>query len=277
MSEHNLVFGKHAVMEALRSGVPVRRVLIADNIEHDRAIEGIERAAQESGVLVTRVPRKKLEGFCESSRQVPHQGVVAETEQYCYAELSSIIDAANSFAETCGGCALVVVCDHITDAGNLGAIVRSAESAGACGVIIPNRRSAQVTPITYKTSAGAVAHMRVAQVPNLKRALEDLKHAGFWVVGATEHASEMVWGSDLEGRIVLVLGNEHDGLSELTLKTCDLTCKLPQVGEVSSLNVAQASTVFMYEWLRQNIDAGNIDPAMCGGNAAVLPAEVSAD
>ena len=148
--------------------------------------------------------------------------------------------------------ALVVVCDHVTDAGNLGAIVRSAESVGASGVVIPNARSAQVTAATYKTSAGAVAHLPVARVPNLKRALQELKDAGFWVVGATEHAEDLLWDTDMTGRMALVMGNEHDGISELVLKNCDLACRLPQKGAISSLNVAQASTVFMYEWLRQN-------------------------
>ena len=146
----------------------------------------------------------------------------------------------------------MVVCDHITDAGNLGAIIRSAESVGAAGLIIANKRAAQVGPVTYKTSAGAVSHLAIAQVANIANTLEVLKDKGFWVAGATEHAEECIWDTNLEGRIVIVMGNEGDGISRLVLEHCDLAMSIPQMGEISSLNVAQSSTVCMYEWLRQN-------------------------
>ncbi len=257
MAENEIIYGKRAVIEALRSGVPVRRVCIADNIVRDSMVSDILRKAEHAGVGVDLVPRKRIEelsgaGFSSS------QGVVAEAKPFRYASLADVIAAANVASGLGGGAAgssqgaLVVLCDHITDAGNLGAIARSAESVGASGIIIPNKRSAQVTPATYKTSAGAVAHLPIAQVPNLKRALDELKDAGFWVVGATEHAHDALWDTDMAGRIVLVVGNEHEGISDLVLKNCDFACKLPQRGEISSLNVAQASTVFMYEWLRQN-------------------------
>lgn len=250
MAENEIIYGKRAVIEALRSGVPLRRVAVADNIVHDSLVADILRKARHAGLAVDMLPRKRIEELSGAAFS-SSQGVVAEASPFAYATLSDIVAAADAGADAQGG-ALVVVCDHITDAGNLGAIARSAESVGAAGIVIPNKRSASVTPAAYKTSAGAVAHLPIAQVPNLKRALDDLKAAGFWVVGATEHAHDLLWDTDMAGRIVLVVGNEHEGISELVLKNCDLACKLPQRGEISSLNVAQASTVFMYEWLRQN-------------------------
>ena len=158
------------------------------------------------------------------------------------------------------GPALVVVLDHVTDAGNFGAIVRSAEVVGAAGVVIANKRAAEVTVATYKTSAGAVMHLPIARVPNIARALEDLKQAGFWCVGASEHAEGSCWESPLTGRIALVMGSEGEGISRLVLETCDDLTRLPQRGVTESLNVAQATTALAYEWLRVNIaelgDAG---------------------
>ena len=145
-----------------------------------------------------------------------------------------------------------MVLDHITDAGNLGAIARSAESVGAAGIVIPNKRAAHVTAATYKSSAGAISHINVTQVANLSQTIERLKKEGFWVCAASEHAQEVAWKSNLKGKIALVMGNEGEGVSRLVLENCDFGVKLPQVGEISSLNVAQASTACMYEWLRQN-------------------------
>lgn len=246
MADNNIIYGKRAVIEALRSGVPMHRICIADNINRDDMVADIMRKAGHAGIEVSALPRKKIESLCGAAF-ASSQGVAAETAPFKYADVADVVAAAGE-----EGSSLVVVCDHLTDAGNLGAIVRSAESVGAAGVIVPNKRSAQVTPATYKTSAGAVAHLPIAQVPNLKRALQDLKDAGFWVVAASEHADDLLWEADMTGRIALVIGNEHEGISDLVLKNCDFFCKLPQRGRISSLNAAQASTVFMYEWLRQN-------------------------
>lgn len=252
MAEGNhIVFGRRAVFEALKSGMPLARVLIYDGVTRDADVNDLLKRAEKAGVRVDFVPKKKFEAACGDMEGHASQGVAAEAAPFPYVSVRDIVNAANAEGDGPSK-ALVVVCDHITDAGNLGAIVRSAESAGASGVVIPNARAAQVTAATYKTSAGAVAHLPIARVPNLKRALQELKDGGFWVVGATEHAEDLLWDTDLTGRIALVMGNEHDGISELVLNSCDLTCKLPQEGSISSLNVAQASTVFMYEWLRQN-------------------------
>lgn len=252
MADFNIIYGKRSCVEALRSDMPIKDLRIANNLERDSLVTDILRKASQKGVKVKEVPRKSLDELCGDS-QCNHQGVVLQVEPYSYAGIGDILAAANDSSERHDGRALVVICDHITDAGNLGAIARSAESVGASGMIIPNKRSAQVTPTTYKTSAGAITHLNIAMVPNLKSAINELKEAGFWVVAATEDANDLLWEADLEGRIAIVLGNEQNGISELVLKNSDIFCKLPQVGQISSLNVAQASTVFMYEWLRQNI------------------------
>lgn len=244
MANNEIIYGKRSIIEALRSGVAISQIAMADNIERDSMINDILRKAKRAHVEVTMQPRRKIEALTGEAFHST-QGICAFCTPYEYADFSDMIAKAT-------GNALIVVCDHITDVGNFGAIVRSAESCGATGLVIPNRRSASVNSSAYKTSAGAVAHLPIAQISNVKRALEDLKSAGFWIVGATEHASEVVWDIDLTGKIAMVVGNERDGISDLVLKTCDIRAKLPQLGCISSLNVAQASTVFMYEWLRQN-------------------------
>ena len=143
----------------------------------------------------------------------------------------------------------------MTDAGNFGAIVRSAEVVGAAGVVIASKRAAEVTVATYKTSAGAVMHLPIAQVPNIARALDDLKDAGFWVCGASEHAEQVCWDAPLAGRLALVMGSEGEGVSRLVLEKCDFLTKLPQRGLTESLNVAQAATALAFEWMRRNRDA----------------------
>lgn len=241
--------GKRPIIEAFRTGVPMRRILIGDYVKRDPMTEDIRRKARRNGVKVVEVPRKDLD---EKSARGSHQGVMAVAAPFPYLGIGEVIDKANSYAADHDGRALVVVLDHLTDAGNLGAIVRSAEVVGASGIVIPNKRSARVEASTYKSSAGAIAHMPVAQVSNVVQSLKRLKDEGFWICAATEHADDLVWDVNLKGKIALVMGNEHEGVSRLVLEKCDLYAKLPVEGEVSSLNVAQASTACMYEWLRQN-------------------------
>ena len=241
--------GKRPVIEALRTQVPIKCVLLADNVKRDGMIGDILRKANHFDVPVKTVPRKQLD---EKSPRGSHQGVMAQTIPYSYADIADIEAGAQTFAEAHDGRALVVVLDHITDAGNLGAIARSAESVGASGLVIPNARSAGVEASTYKSSAGAVLHLPIARVPNLLAVLARLKERGFWVAGASEQARDVVWKTNLRGKIALVMGNENDGLSRVVRESCDFLVKLPQEGQISSLNVAQASTACMYEWLRQN-------------------------
>lgn len=246
----DFIEGKRPVIEALRTGVPLRAILMADNLKKDGLVEDVLRKAKRADVPVKQVPRKVLD---EKSARGSHQGLMAEAAPFAYAGLRELLEAAKAKAEENNGAALVVMLDHITDAGNLGAIIRSAESAGACGIIIPNKRSARVEASTYKSSAGAVAHLPIVQVSNLVQTIERLQEEGFWVASATEHAQDFIWDTNLKGKIVLVMGNEAEGVSRLVLQHSDFVCKLPMRGKVESLNVAQASTVCMYEWVRQNL------------------------
>lgn len=247
-AEGNFIEGRRAAFEALRTGFPIKLALIAQGVESEPAIRELLAGLGEAGVSVRSVPRAQLDTI---SSHGAHQGIVLEVGAFPYADLPDIIAAAGPADRP----ALVVVLDHVTDAGNFGAIVRSAEVVGAAGVVIPNKRSAEVTIATYKTSAGAVMHLPIAQVPNIARALEDLKSAGFWVGGATEHAEGICWDAPFEGRVALVMGSEGDGISRLVLDTCDFTTKLPQFGQTESLNVAQAATALCFEWLRRNHSA----------------------
>lgn len=246
--------GKHPLIEALRTGVPLKRVLVADNLKRDGLLADIERKARQAGVPIQTVPRKKLD---ELSARGSHQGVMGLAAPFSYASVRQIVEASEAAAREQGGRALVVVLDHITDAGNFGAIARSADTVGASGLIIPNKRASQVTAATYKSSAGAISHLPVAQVSNLVGALEALKEAGFWVAGASEHAADVIWEANLKGKMALVMGNEGEGISRLVLEHCDFLVKLPQCGHVESLNVAQAATTCMFEWLRQNWEASS--------------------
>ena len=246
----DLIEGRRAVEEALGCGMPLRSALVQERSgERDQALERIAARLEDAGVPVERVPRGRLDAL---SSHGAHQGVVVRTRPFEYAELSDVISAAGE------GDALVVVLDHVTDQGNFGAIVRTAEVVGAAGVVVAKARSASVGVGAYKTSAGAVMHLPIAQVPNLARAIEELQAAGFWACAATEHAEQDVWHAPVGGRLALVMGSEGEGISRLVAEKCDFACRLPQRGRVESLNVAQATTVLCYEWLRR-VETGGAD------------------
>ena len=243
----DLIEGRRAVAEALTVGIPLKNALVqAASGQKDQEIEALARQLEQEGIPVERVAKPVLDSL---SSHGAHQGVIVRTQPFAYADLSEIIQRAGSEN------ALVVVLDHVTDEGNFGAIVRSAEVVGAAGVVIANARAARVGVGAYKTSAGAVLHLPIAQVSNLPCALEELKTAGFWTCGSTEHATQSVWEAPMGGRLALVMGSEGSGISRLMLEKCDFTCKLPQFGQVESLNVAQATTVMCYEWLRRTQEA----------------------
>lgn len=245
----DFIEGKRPIIEALRTHVPIKCVLLADNAKRDGMVEDILRKAKRLEVPVRTVPRKLLD---DKSDHGSHQGVMAEAKPFAYTGIGDIEHAAAAYADAHDGRALIVILDHITDAGNLGAVARSAESVGACGIVLPNKRSARVEMSTYKSSAGAISHIPVAQVSNLVQVMARLKDQGFWVAGASEHAEGVIWDANLKGKIALVMGNEAEGLSRIVQESCDFLVKLPLEGEIASLNVAQASTACMYEWLRQN-------------------------
>ena len=241
--QRGVIEGRRAVAEALDAHVPLRvAYLQAQATGQDAALATLAGRLDAAGVPIEEVPGSRL---VQLSSHGAHQGIVAITEPFSYASLGDIVRASGT------GDALVVVLDHVTDEGNFGAIVRSCEVVGAAGVVIPKTRSASVGVGAYKTSAGAVMHIPIAQVTNVAKAVDELKEAGFWAVAATEHAEQTAWESELGGRIALVMGSEGDGISRLVLERCDLACRLPQRGRIESLNVAQATTVLAYEWARR--------------------------
>ena len=240
-----VIEGRNAVLESLRSGVTLTRVLIAEGTRPNAAIEEIRRLAAEAGVPVITVPRRELD---DRSVRGAHQGVVAEASAFRYAVLDDVLRATRERER-----ALVAVLDHVTDPGNLGAVIRTVEVAGGDAVVLPRERAASVGPIVHKASAGATAYLPVVQVPNVAQALETLKRAGFWVAGADERAPEDLWHAPIAGRLALVLGAEGAGLARLTRERCDFLVSIPVVGRVPSLNVAQAASILAFEWVRRGV------------------------
>lgn len=209
--------GKRPVLEALRSGMPIKEVCLADNLDRDTLVKDILRKCKQRAIPVKDVSRKRIDEMVRASASKATEARQRKTSIKALWPLQrrfpmlrwkrsslTLMSSSSSI-----GAPWAILCDHLTDTGNLGAIARSAECVGAAGIVIPNKRSASVTAATYKSSAGAIAHIPVAQVPNIAQAMERLKGAGFWVVAATEHADEVLWDTNLEGRIALVLGNEQ--------------------------------------------------------------------
>lgn len=243
--------GRRACIEALETGMPIRRAIVAhsspntDSLADAKLAHLIDQLAA-ANVEIEGVPRTHLDKL---SSHGAHQGIMLEVAPFSYDTLDNII-ANTSHSKN----ALVIVCDHVVDEGNLGAIIRSAEVVGAAGVIVARARAASVGVGAYKTSAGAVLHIPIAQVSNIAAAVDQLRDANFWTIAATEHASATAWESPLYGRVALVVGAEATGISRLVRSRCDLECRLPQRGHVESLNVAQATTVLCYEWLRRSYE-----------------------
>lgn len=238
------VEGRNAVTELLASGRRVKKLLVLEGARPTDPLGHLVGEARARGIRVEIVSRRDLDKLSERG---VHQGVVALVEPYQYASLDDVLRAAKP-----EGPQLIVALDHVTDPGNLGAVVRTAEVVGAAGVICPKDRAAAMTASAIKASAGAAEHLPVCRVPNLVQALERCKQEGFWIVGASEKAPSPVWDASLEGRIVLVMGAEGTGLARLTERACDLLVSLPVRGRISSLNVSAATAVFAYEWLRRN-------------------------
>jgi 23S rRNA (guanosine2251-2'-O)-methyltransferase len=239
--------GRNAVVEALRAGMPLKEVFIAEGIAPDKVVDEIVRRAGERSVRVRTASRRQLDSRSERGA---HQGVIAEAEPFAYSAIEEIVARTSGQSEC-----LIVALDHVTDPGNLGAVVRTAEVVGAACVVVQSKRSAALTPAAWKAAAGALAHVPIVREANLARVLERLKEEGFWIAGAAEDAEQTVWEAPLEGRLVLVMGSEGSGLARLTKERCDFLVRLPQAGKVGSLNVAQAMTAISYEWLRRSRQA----------------------
>ena len=241
--QNEIIEGRNAVMEALRAGRAIDKLFI-NRGEVDRTLGHIASAARDKGIVVVECDRRKLDFMSQTHA---HQGVIAvcAVREYCS------VDDIFAIAGERGELPFVIVCDEISDGHNLGAIIRSAECAGAHGVIIPKRRSAGLTAIVDKASAGAAEHMAIARVPNLPAAIRELKERGLWIYGTAADGQSDLWHTDFTGPLALVIGSEGDGMGRLVAESCDFIVSLPMKGRVSSLNASAAAAITMYEILRQ--------------------------
>ena len=242
-NREDLIEGRNAVIEALRAGRTIDKIYIAKG-DVDQTLGHIASKARSAGVVVVEADRRKLDAMSQTHA---HQGVIALCAVKEYCTVADILAIAQARGEP----PFVIVCDEISDPHNLGAIIRSAECAGAHGVIIPKRRSAGLTAVVDKTSAGAVEHVAIARVPNLSAAIGELKKSGLWVYGAAAEGASPMWQTDLTGPVCLVIGSEGDGIGRLVREICDFLVSIPLKGQISSLNASAAAAVLMYEVLRQ--------------------------
>ena len=242
-----MIEGRNAVTEAIRSGRTINKVFLADG-DTDRALGRLAAMAKDAGAVVVRIDRRKLN---EMSPTGAHQGIIASVAAHEYATIDELLAAAESRGEA----PLLVVCDELSDPHNLGAIIRTANAAGADGVIISKHSSASLTPVCEKSSAGAVEYTPVAKVTNLVQTIEKLKKQNIWVIGADMDGENTIYTQDFSGDIAIVIGSEGEGISPLIKKSCDFLVKIPMYGEVTSLNASVAGALMIYEAVRrrQNI------------------------
>lgn len=238
-----IIEGRNAVTEALRVGTAIDKIFLARG-ETDTTLGYLAATARRKGVVVVECHRRKLDGM---SRTGSHQGVIAVSAVREYATVEEILGRAAQRGEP----PLIVVCDELSDPHNLGAVIRTAEAAGAHGVIIPKRRSAGLTAVVAKTSAGAVSHLPVARVSNLTAQLKALKKQGLWVFGTAAEGSTPLYEADLTGPTVVVIGSEGDGMGRLVREQCDVLLSIPMRGQIHSLNASAAAAVVLYEAVRQ--------------------------
>lgn len=241
--KNEIIEGRNAVMEALRVGRSIDKIYINKG-DVDKTLGHIASKARDAGIVVVECDRRKLD-FMSVTKA--HQGVIALCAVRDYCSIEDIL----AEAEKRGEAPFVIVCDEISDPHNLGAIIRTAECVGAHGLIIPKRRSAGLTTIVDKASAGAAEHALIARVPNITAALKELKDKGLWIYGTAADGESGLWNTDLTGSIALVIGSEGDGMSRLVRESCDFVVSLPMKGKLNSLNASTAAAVTMYEILRQ--------------------------
>lgn len=241
--KNDIIEGRNAVIEALRVGRSIDKIFVAKG-ETDKTLGHIASKARETGIVVVDADRRKLDNMSVTHA---HQGVIALIGVNEYCSVDDILAAAQEKNEA----PFIIVCDEVSDPRNLGAIIRSAECSGAHGVIIPKRRSAGLTAIVGKASAGAAEHMKIARVSNIPSVLKELKDKGLWVYGAAAGGSSDLWHTDFTGSMALVIGSEGDGIGRLVRENCDFIVNIPMVGKINSLNASAAASIIMYEVLRQ--------------------------
>ena len=238
-----LLYGRNAVAEALRGRRQLRRLFVAEGVREDERLRAMVARAAESRVPVERPPRAMLDDL---TRGANHQGVALEATGYPYADFDDVLAAEGT----------VLLLDHLQDPQNFGTLLRAAEAAGVAGVVIPHDRAVAVTPAVVNASAGAVEHLRVAQVPNLARSLDTLKQGGRWIVGLERGAGAVdLYAADVPTPTALVVGSEGSGIGQNVRGRCDLLVALPMRGRVASLNAATAGAIALFELLRREVTA----------------------
>lgn len=243
MENASYIEGRNPVIEALKSDRQIEKVIIAKGTK-EGSISKIVAMARDKNIIIQNVDRSKLDSMSDTNA---HQGVIAIAAEYAYKTIDDIL----SLAEERGEAPFIIILDEIEDPHNLGAIIRSAECAGAHGVIIPKRRSVGVTAVVAKTSAGAVEYVPVVKVTNISDTIEQLKKLNIWVYGADVEGENYYYEKDLRGSIALVIGNEGKGMSRIVKEKCDFLIKIPVLGKVSSLNASVAASILTYDVVRQ--------------------------
>lgn len=244
--EENTIIGRNAVLEAFRAGKTVDKLFVLDGCQ-DGPVKSILRESRKQSTLVKYVSKEKLDSLSEHGK---HQGVVAITAACDYAEMEDLFAAAQAKDED----PFFILCDEIEDPHNLGAIIRTANLAGAHGVIIPKRRAVGLTGTVAKVSAGAVNYTPVVRVTNMARTIDELKERGMWFV-CGDMDGELMYHQNLTGPIGLVIGNEGNGVSRLVREKCDYIASIPMKGDIDSLNASVAAGVLAFEIVRQRLEA----------------------
>lgn len=239
------VAGKHPVLEALKAGRALNKIWLSSQAQKS-LVQPILEEAKSRGVVVQYADKRKLDSLAPG---IQHQGVVAQAAAVSYAEPEELLARAAERGEA----PLIVLLDEVEDPHNLGSILRSVDCTGAHGVIVPKRRSASLTAVVAKTSAGAVEYVPVARVSNLAQTIDRLKEAGVWIAGADAAATSDVYATDLTGPIAIVIGSEGKGLSRLIREKCDFLVSLPMFGRLNSLNASVAAGIILYEAVRQRL------------------------
>jgi 23S rRNA (guanosine2251-2'-O)-methyltransferase len=241
----DIVEGRNAVIEALKSDRTIEQILIASG-NMEGSINKVIAIAREKKIVIKEVDRKKLDSISETG---VHQGVIAIVTPFKYSEVEDIL----KYAEEKGEKPFIVILDELEDPHNLGSIVRTAELSGVHGIIIPKRRNVGVTATVYKAAAGAIEHMKIAKVTNINTVIDELKELGIWVYGAEIDGDSYSYETDFSGPCALIIGSEGRGMSKLTKDKCDKLVKIPMVGKINSLNASVAGGIMMYEILKSRL------------------------
>ncbi len=237
--------GRNSVLELLESGKDINKIYVTRGEKHG-SINKILGIAKERKIIVVEKDKRQMD---EISQEENYQGVIAIVPPFEYAEISDILNEAKEKNED----PFVLILDGIEDPHNLGSIIRTAETAGVHGIIIPKRRAASVNSTVNKTSAGAVEHMKIARVTNISDSIEELKKAGLWICGTDINAEKYYYNQDLTGPLGIVIGNEGKGISEKVKKNCDFNVKIPMKGKITSLNASVSTGIIVYEAVKQRV------------------------